>query len=227
MIHLPKSQPPPESLAIEKLKKNGKYDCDDVLERLRKDFKEKCYICEEGNINSTNIEHFKPKKTYPHLKFDWDNLFHSCVHCNMIKEADFDNILNCTIQTDQVDTKIKYLINPLPKENEPEIIILALEDIQTVHNTVQLLNKVYNGHNTTTKQGYDAGNLRKKLLKEVRKFQNFLLKYNENNFDLQEKDKLKNKIIKEIQNSAAFCAFKRWIIRENNNLISEFQQYFN
>ena len=57
MVHFPKSQPPPESLAIQRLKPNGKYDCNDVLIRLRDDFKEKCYICEEGDINSTNIEH--------------------------------------------------------------------------------------------------------------------------------------------------------------------------
>ncbi len=227
MIHLPKSQPPPESLALEKLKKTGRYDCDDVLERLREDFKNKCYICEEKGINPTNTEHFIPKKDNIHLKFDWNNLFLSCVHCNGIKLAKFDDILNCTVEAHQVDTKIKYLINPLPKENEPKIIILALEDEIKVHNTILLLNAVYNGHNTTTRQGLDADNLRDKLLKEVKKFQNFLLKYNENNPNLQEKDKLKTKIIREIQNSAAFCAFKRWIIREDNSLINEFQQYFN
>ena len=68
MVHFPKSQPPPESLATEKLKPNGKYDCNDVLIRLRNDFKEKCYICEEGDINSTNIEHFKPKNNIPTSK---------------------------------------------------------------------------------------------------------------------------------------------------------------
>ena len=228
MIYLPKSQPPPESLAIEKLKKSGKNDCDDVLERLREDFKNKCYICEEKGISPTNTEHFIPKKDNIDLKFDWNNLFLSCVHCNGIKlaRAKFDNILNCTIEAHQVDIKIKYLINALPKENEYKITLLALEDEIKVNNTISLLNAVYNGHNTTTRQSLDADNLRDKLLKDVKKFQNFLLKYNENNPDLQEKNKLKNKIIREIQSSAGFCAFKRWIIRQDNKLKQEFEQYF-
>ena len=40
----------------------------------------------------------------------------------MIKHKNFNNILNCTIETHQVDTKIKYLINPLPKGNEPKLL---------------------------------------------------------------------------------------------------------
>jgi len=44
MVYLEKSQPAPESLAKEKIKKSGKYDGDDVLQRLYADFKNKCYV---------------------------------------------------------------------------------------------------------------------------------------------------------------------------------------
>lgn len=47
MIYLPKSQPDPTCLAVEKLKTSGTYNCEGVLELLKFDFKNKCYkfIC--------------------------------------------------------------------------------------------------------------------------------------------------------------------------------------
>jgi hypothetical protein len=44
MIYQPKSQPAPACLEAEKAKKNGNYNCGDVLDRLKTDFKNKCYI---------------------------------------------------------------------------------------------------------------------------------------------------------------------------------------
>jgi hypothetical protein len=46
MINLTKSQPAPDCLATEKLKKSGTYRCGDVHVRLKADFYNKCYICE-------------------------------------------------------------------------------------------------------------------------------------------------------------------------------------
>lgn len=39
MIHLPKSQPAPVSLATEKTKASGRYNCEDVLLQIQTDFK--------------------------------------------------------------------------------------------------------------------------------------------------------------------------------------------
>ena len=44
MIHLPKSQPAPVSLATEKTKASGRYNCEDVLLQIQTDFKNKCYL---------------------------------------------------------------------------------------------------------------------------------------------------------------------------------------
>lgn len=60
MIYFPKSQPAPECLEIEKSKANGDYKQPEVLERLQDDFKNKCYLCEDKDITSINVEHFKP-----------------------------------------------------------------------------------------------------------------------------------------------------------------------
>ena len=46
MVKVERSYPAPESLAIEAAKKNGSYNEKDVVERLKSDFNDKCYICE-------------------------------------------------------------------------------------------------------------------------------------------------------------------------------------
>ncbi len=45
MVKIKRSFPAPSSLA-EEAKRNGKYDREDVIKRLQKDFHNKCYICE-------------------------------------------------------------------------------------------------------------------------------------------------------------------------------------
>lgn len=56
MINVEKSQPAPECLALEKLKKDGDYGCKDVRLRLKHDFFNKCYICEEKAPSSIVIK---------------------------------------------------------------------------------------------------------------------------------------------------------------------------
>ena len=62
MIHLPKSQPAPVSLATEKTKASGRYNCEDVLLQIQTDFKNKCYICESKEPKAINVEHFVPHR---------------------------------------------------------------------------------------------------------------------------------------------------------------------
>ena len=82
MLYFEKSQPAPDCLEQEKLKKNGDYKCGDVLDRLKADFKNKCYICERSKPQSINVEHFRPHCGDRDLKFSWNNLFWACSHCN-------------------------------------------------------------------------------------------------------------------------------------------------
>jgi uncharacterized protein (TIGR02646 family) len=219
MIYLPKSQPAPICLAEEKLKTSGNYNSGDVLSRLQTDFKNKCYICEEKEISSINIEHFVPHKGDKDLKFDWNNLFFACGHCNNTKLAGFDNILDCT-QTNEVETNIKYLMKPLPKE------FVELQTLTTDAKTLQtsqLLERVYNGH--TTNKIMEAANLRTKLLREIRKFNDLLFDYDDDTYSVEDKENIKNQIIGAIGDSASFAAFKRWIIRDNTYFYTEFRDY--
>ncbi len=99
MIKVERSYPAPESLAIEAEKANGSYNLPDVTARLRKDFFDKCYICGIKPMPDAQVEHRLPHKnnTIPGRKYDWDNLFWCCVHCNNVKnKAKYDaGILDC------------------------------------------------------------------------------------------------------------------------------------
>lgn len=75
MVYIEKSQPAPKCLDKEKNKANGDYRCASVLDRIKNDFRNKCYICEYKEPVSINIEHFRPHKGDKNLKFDWNNLF--------------------------------------------------------------------------------------------------------------------------------------------------------
>lgn len=99
MVKVERTFPAPASLEREAQKKNGSYDKADVIEQLRKDFHDKCYICEMKNLQDPQVEHLLPHKKgkYPERKFDWSNLFWSCGHCNGVKNKEKydEGILDC------------------------------------------------------------------------------------------------------------------------------------
>ena len=179
-------------------------------------------ICESKEPSVINTEHFIPHRGNNDLKFDWNNLFYCCGHCNNTKLAKpvFDDILNCTIETDNVDSKIKYLIKPFPQE---KAIITALENTSKVNNTVILLDEVYNG--TTELKRIESANIRSKLLSEIRKFQNLLFEYFDDSYDIEERKDIKNQIIRQLKTTSNFTAFKKWILRDNDILRQEFHEH--
>jgi hypothetical protein len=71
MFSVVRSQPAPASLATEKLKTSGEYNKPDVLVRLKEDFYNKCYLCEEKAISKIEVDHFLPhlNGTYLDRKF--------------------------------------------------------------------------------------------------------------------------------------------------------------
>jgi hypothetical protein len=218
MIYLPKSQPAPECLAIESKKKNGNYNCGNVLQRLCDDFKGKCYICED-DVKSIQIEHFIPHENInTDLKFNWNNLFYACNYCNNLKGTDYKNILNCTVESDSVETSIKYQIEPFPNE---KAIIKFLSDTEKVKNTVRLLNEIYNTEVTENKRLGSAA-LRKRLIEELQFFGYLLSEY-----ELNPKENLKRLISEKLKKSSKFTAFKHWIIKDNPTYFQEFQSYLN
>lgn len=220
MVFFEKSQPAPDCLAVEEAKANGDYKCADVLDRIKSDFKNKCYICEYKEPISINVEHFRPHKGSENLKFDWNNLFWSCSHCNNIKLDNFTNILNCTDSTHFVDKKIRYYMSPFPCE---KVVIEALEQTPEVLETKELLDAVYNG--TTKLKTIESANLRNQLLEEIKEFQKWLCEYyRANTQDVKDFSELK--IIDHLSRGANFSAFKRWIILDNQMRKDDFEKFF-
>lgn len=220
MVHFDKTYPAPVSLAIECIKVNGSYKEEDVLTQLYDDFHNKCYICESKGIESVNIEHFAPhKKINPIRKFNWSNLFWACSHCNQIKSAT-EPILNCTIVGNCIDSSIRYYIDDDLANNK--IMIESFVRTLEIDNTVQLLINVYTG--TTSQNKFQAREKRNKLYDEVCDFTNIIQKYMRTE-DIKKKSQLLETIKYGLSNESPFTAFKRWIIRDNQTLKQEFQQF--
>lgn len=215
MYNVNRSFPAPESLEKEKSKASGKYNCEDVLERLVEDFFNKCYICEEKEISSINVEHLKPHKGDKEKKFQWENLFLACSHCNNTKLDDENEILDCTNPNHKIYDWIEYNFTSFPKA---KVELKALNNIEMVNNTIKLLDKVYNG--STINKKLEAKNIKKKIMREIQNFEEVIIKYNSN-------PSTENiEIIKEmLSKKSAFSSFKRWIIK-NNLKYQELEKYF-
>lgn len=220
MINIDKSYPAPSYLETEKLKainsnnsKSGKHNLEDVIEQLEKDFKKKCYLC-ETKATSFEVEHLKSHKGNIELKFDWDNLFLSCRHCNNIKSTSFDNILNCA--KEDVETYIKYRMDLFPMS---EVEITPLSDDERVFKTVELLDKCFNGEHTPTKK-LDSKNIRNKLLSELNKFKYEINSYFEalENDEYDEIPYIEKQIKRHLNNNSEYASFKRCIIKYNRRL---------
>jgi len=220
MIYVKKSEPAPACLEIEKQKKNGDYKCGDVLTRIYEDFRNKCYLCENKAPTTINVEHFQSHQGDKDLMFDWYNLFYCCAHCNNIKLALYDYILNCTDPNDRVDEWIHYEMKPFPQE---KVKLKVLHDDERVRNTIELLLKIYNGH--TILKTIEAANIRQKLLEEIRDFQDWLVKYYREGLEESDKKEIKREIKLSLSPHASFTAFKKWIIRENEMLYKAFSEF--
>jgi len=221
MIYVKKSEPAPACLEVEKQKKNGDYKCGDVLTHIHEDFRNKCYLCENKAPTTINVEHFQSHQGDKDLMFDWYNLFFSCGHCNNVKLHLYDDILNCTDINDRVDEWICYeIIESFPKEIPK---LTALHDDIRVHKTVELLEKIYNGHTPLKK--IEAGNLRQRILEEVEHFRYLLKEYQREDLSENYRTDLKNEIKRCLSPHASFTAFKKWIIRENEMLYKDFSEF--
>jgi len=221
MINFTKSQPAPECLEKQKKNKSGTYDCDGVKVQLVTDFHDKCYICEEKDISKKVVEHFQSHRNGKDrdLMFDWNNLYLACGHCNEVKGARFDAILNCTNPKDKILDWIEFRIETTPFAKAE---IIAQEKTEVVENTVKLLMGVYNGTNLSNK--FNSNSIRKKIILEVKKFQQLLEDYfYKPGLEDDEKVQLRKEIKRNIHPSTPFTAFKIWIIKRTPDIAKEFK----
>jgi uncharacterized protein (TIGR02646 family) len=221
MLFFEKSQPGPSCLTLEKAKASGSYNLPEVLEQLKQDFRNKCYICEQKEPLSIEIEHFRPHKGDVDLKFDWNNLFWSCRHCNAIKSAQFNNIIDCTSPTENIQSRLKLTLDPMPKEL---VKIEALDDLDETIETMALLEQVYNG--TTVQKTIESSHLRRRIQKVLISFYTLLHDYDQLEDNTEDKQHYRNEIVIKLRKSSEFASFKRSIVMMYEHSRVEFEKDF-
>ena len=143
------------------------YNTEHVNQALREVFHGKCYICENKEATSYQIEHLIPHRGDKKLKYDWNNLFWVCAHCNNIKSDKYEPILNCTME---------------------------------------------------------ARIIRKTMRKDLSKFKEYVREYQEAE-NQEEKEDIAMLLKRELKDSSAFTAFKRWLIWDNEEKYGELEKF--
>lgn len=212
-----KAQKAIDSLKREK-SKNGSYNTPEVNMALREMFHGKCYICENKESNSYQIDHLIPHRGNRDLKYDWNNLFLACTHCNNIKLDKFDPIIDCT--KENVEELIAFRKKGYFGTDERLIFDMLDSRIET-QNTVKLLQEVYYG--STPQKKMEATILRRYLRKELSQFKEYVREYTE--AEDEDKEDLKCELKHQLRESSPFVAFKRWLIRDNKEAYPELLSY--
>lgn len=218
MVKIERSFPAPSSLAVEAVKKNGSYEKPDVVERLRQDFHNKCYICELKELQDPQVEHLMPHKNgrYPDRKYDWNNLFWACGHCNNVKnQSKYDaGILDCC----KVDPEQKIAFHL--EEDQIKLSRIISEDDAATDRTIELIGEVFNLRNTGMRV-YKSHIRLKQLQKEMN-----LLFHNLEDLKMSPDSGIVLRKLKALlKRESAFAGFKRCYIREHLDEYPQLRNY--
>lgn len=194
------------------------YNTPEVNAALLEMFHGKCYICENKQITSYQIEHLYPHHGNMDLKYNWENLFLSCAHCNNTKLDKCDPILNCT--KEKVEKRIAFRKRGY-FGTEEELIFEALDADEETINTQKLLQEVYYG--ATPQKKIEAKILRRTLRKELSEFKEYVREYQE--AEGEEREDLRYLLKQQLGDSSPFAAFKRWLIKDNKETYPELLAY--
>ncbi len=166
-------QPKRELSIIPKCKEN--YRNEDIFEAFDRDFYSKCYLTEKKYFNSygMDIEHFRSKgfSQFPHLKYDWNNLFPADHDANMLKPKNEPEggYLNPCVDNVEEDLNQKLLENgksDFSPKNDTNL---------KAKNTAALLNRIHNGHDFYSNK--KAENLRFEISKKVYKVRRVIMEW--------------------------------------------------
>lgn len=207
MVRIERSFPAPESLERESGKSYGSYSEPDVIERLRQDFHNKCYICELKELQDPEVEHLLPHKNgkYKERKFAWENLFWSCGHCNKVKnQKRYDSgILDCSKRDPEAAIFFEL------SEDDDHIYAQDLSDEEAVL-TSRLVTEVFNLRNTGMRV-YKSEFRLKKLQEEMNVLYAKLEAYRKS-----PDSKIVLRTLKALlRRETAFAGFKRCYVREH------------
>lgn len=217
MVKIERTLPAPASLAIEAKKAFGKYDKPDVVKQLRENAHDKCYICEMKGLQDPVVEHLLPHKDgkYPDRKFDWNNLFWACGHCNGVKnQQKYDEgIMDCCKKDPEEEIYFRLIneeIHVSAKDNSNKEAVL----------TAALVQEVFSLKNTGMRV-YKSEMRFQELNKELNKLYDNLEELNKKPDSKVVLRKLKALLRRE----SSFAAFKRNYIRENKDKYPNLMTY--
>ena len=207
MVKVERTLPAPASLLTESRKENGNYALTDVVQQLRQDFHDKCYVCEMKNLQDPQIEHLLPHKNGKdkEREFDWKNLLWSCGHCNSVKnQKKYEGrILDCC----EVDPEKVLSFNI--EMNDVKVLVKNSNDEKAIK-TARLVEEVFNLKNTGMR--VYKSELRFALLQtEMNVLYINLNKFKENKNSVLTLRTLRGLLSRE----SAFAGFKRCYVREH------------
>lgn len=205
MIKVKRRKEAPASLAVQKEKISGDYKKQDVIEALREDFYDKCYICGIKEPQSPEVEHRIPHHGNKELKFDWNNLFWSCRHCNSVKnKAKYDaGIIDCCM--DDPEVKLLFRI-----ENGEISVLPRNENDKQAALTATLMCETFNQENSAIRT-VTCKRIRDALTTEMNKLYRTVAMTQK-----QPQSKVRNRMLKALlAKESAFAEFKRSYYREH------------
>lgn len=206
-------------MAPKSLKEKRRYDGNDVVMQLKHDFYDKCYICGIKPVQDPEIEHLLPHKNgkFPERKFDWQNLFWSCRHCNSIKnQTKYDeNVIDCCKRDPEmlIDFMLmgdSVIVNAKGNSDKEALV------------TAELVNEVFNKKNTGMRI-YKCQVRVDELFKEMYALFDTLEKYQNNNRSIIVQRTLRGLL----NRKSPFAEFKRNYIRIHQDRYLELMQYIN
>lgn len=149
----------------EKTNAENKYRHQEIKTSLKEMFHGKCAYCksEIPHVSDPHIEHFRPKKRYPKLCFEWENLLLACGRCNGVNNKGSKFPLTCDGGP---------FINPC--EEEPDAFFEFEFDAST--GTANVNPKDTRGETTERELGLNRADLVKHRSSVVKKFVFFAIR---------------------------------------------------
>ena len=206
MVKIDRNPIPPPSLEVEKQKPNGRYNKADVVQQLKEDSHDKCYICELGGLSDPEVEHLRPhhSRKMAERVFDWNNLFYVCPHCNNLKkDAKYDDkIIDCCVEDPEEKLEQCY-------ENGC-VSVHSMVDEECAVMTAVLIQDCFEKRNTGIREA--ACQHRIERLAES---MGVLYKALENHKEHPESERYIRSLRVALSRKSAFAAFKRNYVRKH------------
>lgn len=204
----PKDSPP-------SLNNKVRYDGQDVYDKLKEIFHDKCYICETKSPQDINVEHFDAHLNDKEKKFSWKNLYFVCSRCNNIKGDRYNNLIDCCNANEDVYRSLRLLPPYTPYAGQ--IVVEPRINNPKVQSTVDLLHKVYNGKGTVNK-AVSAEFLRTKIFESLNALLDLVRKWHSPLSLEHEKQDALSRMRLLIKPDAPYSAFMRDVLIDDSKL---------